>query len=173
MFYVPETLFQEWDGNGSLNIPRFMFTEKCCGNINMLVFMWIYVKNLWGHYMHSSTGSQKNVCMTNIWIHYPHSGTNTSWKRGPTCGYMVEQRLLIFSPYLPWIRCFYKKCPMKPRLIEFVQCIWMQRKPHSLPFIYSLKVTIWNISKSLNKNLNLLSISNFAIIYSEEMMPKR
>ena len=82
------------------NIPQFMFTEKCCGNINILVFMWIYVKNLWGHYMHSSTGSQKNVCMKNIWIHYPHSGTNTSWKRGPTCGYMVEQRLLIMLSYI-------------------------------------------------------------------------
>jgi len=21
------------------NIPRFMFTEKCCGNVNILVFM--------------------------------------------------------------------------------------------------------------------------------------
>ena len=42
----------------------------------------------------------KNVCMTNIWIHYPHSGTNTSWKRGPTCGYMVEQRLLIMLSYI-------------------------------------------------------------------------
>jgi hypothetical protein len=50
--------------------------------------------------MHSSTGSQKNVCMTNTWIHYPHLGTNTSWKRGPTCGYMVEKRLLIILSYI-------------------------------------------------------------------------